>query len=66
MVTNHDVPEHSHATAVHLSQESVSRNHSSAKNRYLPTFGYFRYRAVGLIWTYCVRLSYHRETCWTA
>lgn len=61
MVTNHDVPEHSHATVMHLSQELVSRKHCSAKHRRLSTFGYFRYRTVGLIWAYCMRLSYQRN-----
>lgn len=40
MVTNHDVPERSQAATVHLSQESLSRKRSGAKNRCLLTFGY--------------------------
>lgn len=59
MVTNHDVPESWQATVVHLFQESVSCKRSDAKNRRLLTFRIFRNRGVGLIWAYCMRLSYH-------
>ena len=59
MVTNHDVPERSQAAAVHLSQESLGRKRSGAKNRCLLTFGYSEIGGAGLICDYCTRLSYH-------